>query len=146
LVAFTDWEVAVRSMAVCRVTVEPLEDACVIRATGELDWSSAEHLRAPLEAARAEGTTTLVDLAGVTFMDSAALRVLLVAARDTGADEWSWFIVRPSLAVVRLIAVSGVAAQLPLVAPVDRVPQRGRAPVVPLRGRRRPGAQPVAGP
>jgi anti-sigma B factor antagonist len=131
----------VRSMAVCRVTVEPLEEACVIRVSGELDSSTAERLRAPLDAARADGVTTVVDLAGVTFMDSAGLRVLLRAARDSGVDEWPWFIVRPSAAVLRLLALTGAAARLPLVAAHRGAPEPGPASVVPLReaGRTRAG-------
>jgi anti-anti-sigma factor len=110
-------EVAVRSLAVLRVSVEPLEDACVIRAAGELDFSTADRLRARLDAARADGVTTLVDLAGVNFVDAAGLRVLLDAARDSDKHEWPWFIVRPSSAVLRLIELAGAASRLPLVTP-----------------------------
>jgi anti-sigma B factor antagonist len=123
-----EWEVAVRPIAVLRVSVEPVEDARVIRATGELDFSTAGRLRAPLDAARADGVTTLVDLAGVSFVDSAGLRVLLDAARDSIEHEWPWFIVRPSSAVLRLIELAGAASRLPLVAPEPGAPARERAP------------------
>jgi anti-sigma B factor antagonist len=133
-------------MAVCRVTVEPLEDACLIRASGELDSSTAERLRAPLEAASADGVSALVDLAGVTFMDSAGLRVLLGAGRASDADEWPWFVVRPSLAVLRLIALAGAAKRLPLVAAQDGAREHERALVVPLRGEAPPDARRIAHP
>jgi anti-sigma B factor antagonist len=140
----TQVEVAVRSIAVCKVTVEPLEDACVIRVAGELDASTAERLRAPLDAARADGLTTLVDLAGVTFIDSSGLRVLLEAARASDEHEWAWFIVRPSAAVLRLLELSGTAGLLPLVAPGHRASRRKPARVVPLHAARRDGARRVA--
>jgi anti-anti-sigma factor len=107
----------VGSIAEFRVTVEPLEDACVMRATGELQADTANRLRSPLGAARNDGVTTLLDLSGVTFIDSAGLRVLLEAARAVDSDEWAWFIVRPSFAVLRLVELSGTAARLPLVEP-----------------------------
>ena len=103
------------SIADFRVTVEPLEDACVIRATGELQAGAASRLRSPLEAARHDRVTTLLDLSGVSFIDSAGLRVLLEAARATDLDEWAWFIVRPSDPVLRLVELSGTAPRLPLV-------------------------------
>jgi anti-anti-sigma factor len=112
----------VRPIAVLSVSVEPIEGARVIRATGELDFRTADRLRVPLNAARADGVTTLVDLAGVNFVDAAGLRVLLDAARDSNKREWPWFIVRPSAAVLRLIELAGAASRLPLVAP-----QPGRA-------------------
>jgi anti-sigma B factor antagonist len=125
-------EVSVRSIAVFRVTVEPLEDACVMRATGELDSSTADRLRLPLAAARQEGVTTLLDLGGVSFIDSTGLRVLLEAARESNAQEWAWFIVRPSDAVLHVLGLTGAAPQLPIVAPQRGTARRPQARVVPL--------------
>jgi anti-sigma B factor antagonist len=130
----------VRSIAVLRVTVEALEDACVIRASGEFDSSTAELLRSPLDAARMDGVTTLVDLAGVSFIDSAGLRVLLEAARASDKHEWPWFIVRPSPAVLRLVELSRTAPRLPLVTP-QSVPVGAEATVVPLRAAEPPRAR-----
>jgi anti-anti-sigma factor len=121
-----------RSIAVFRVTVEPLEDACVMRATGELDSSTADRLRMPLAAARQEGVTTLLDLGGVSFIDSTGLRVLLEAARASNTQEWAWFIVRPSDAVLRVLDLSGIAPRLPIVAPQRGATRRRPAAVVPL--------------
>jgi anti-sigma B factor antagonist len=108
-------EVSVSAVADFRVTVEPLEEACVMRASGELQAGTANRLRSPLAAARHDGVTTLLDLSGISFIDSEGLRVLLEAARATDSDEWAWFIVRPSHAVLRLVELSGTARRLPLV-------------------------------
>ena len=100
-----------------RVTVEPLEETCLIRASGELDRSTADRLSSALDAARADGVTALLDLSAVSFIDSAGLRVLLQSARAIDAHDWAWFIVRASSAVWRLVELSGTRSQLPLVAP-----------------------------
>jgi anti-anti-sigma factor len=128
-------EVSVSSIADFRVTIEPLEDACVMRATGEFQAGTADRLRLPLEAARHDGVTTLLDLSGVSFIDSVGLRVLLEAARATDADEWAWFIVRPSHAVMRLVELSGTARRLPLVEPQRGAPRRV-SPAAAVRARR----------
>jgi anti-sigma B factor antagonist len=122
-------EVSVGSLAVFRVTVEPVADACVMRASGPLDAGTADRLRSPLHAAREEGVTTLLDLSGVSFIDTSGLRVLLEAARASDAHEWAWFVVRASPAVLRLVELSGAAPRLPLVAPHLRAPDRARASV-----------------
>ena len=100
-----------------RVTVEPLEETCLIRARGELDRSTADRLSSALDAARADGVTTLLDLSAVSFIDSAGLRVLLRSARAVDTHDWAWFIVRASSAVWRLVELTGTGSQLPLVAP-----------------------------
>jgi anti-sigma B factor antagonist len=106
-----------------RVTVEPVEDARLIRAAGELDMSSAPALRHELEAARVEGVTALLDMAEVTFIDSTGLHLLLDASRSADGNDWTFFIVRPSAAVQRLIDVSGTRDLLALVEPAaGRVP------------------------
>ena len=113
-----------------RVTVKRLEKTRLIRASGELDRSTADHLSSALDAARADGVTALLDLSAVSFMDTAGLRVLLRSARDADAHNWAWFIVWASSAVFRLVELSGTASQLPLVAPRSsmRIAPRKTAP------------------
>jgi anti-anti-sigma factor len=107
----------VSSLALLRVTIERLEEACLIRASGELDRSTADRLSSALDAARADGVTTLLDLSAVSFIDSAGLRALLRSARAVDGHNWAWFIVRASSVVRRLTEVSGTTFQLPLAPP-----------------------------
>jgi anti-sigma B factor antagonist len=100
-----------------RVTVEPLEESCLIRAGGELDRSTADRLSSALDAALADGLTTLLDLSAVSFMDTAGLRVLLSSGEAFDAHDQAWFIVGASSAVWRLVELTGTRSQLPLVAP-----------------------------
>src|SRR5205823_2770407 len=54
----------------------------VVAATGELDVTTAPELRERLTALIGAGSTTiLLDLAGVTFVDSTALSVLVAALK-----------------------------------------------------------------
>ena len=111
------------SLAPFAVTIEPRgADACIVRASGELDRSTADRLSSALDAARADGVTTLLDLSAVSFIDLAGLRLLLRTARAADAHEWAWFIVRASHAVWRLADLSGTTSLLPLVAEsTDRI-------------------------
>jgi anti-anti-sigma factor len=104
----------VRSLARFRVSIEQLGEACLIRVIGDLDLSTADRLGSALDAARADGVTTLVDLSAVNFIDSAGLRVLLRSAEAVDAHRWDWRIVRASSAVWRLAEVSGTTSVLPL--------------------------------
>ena len=100
-----------------RVTVEPLEETCLIKACGELDRSTADRLSSTLGAARADGVTTLLDLSAISFIDTAGLRILLCSGRAFDAHDQAWFIVGASKAVWRLVELTGTRSQLPLVAP-----------------------------
>lgn len=99
------------------VTVEPLDDACLIRAAGEIDLSSVHALRRELDAARAEAVTVLLDLSGVTFIDSSGLHLLLRASHSSARSDWGFSVVRPSESVLRLIELSGTADLLTVVDP-----------------------------
>lgn len=56
-----------------------------LRVDGELDLSTADQLRTALEKAYSADPDVVVDMAGVTFVDAAGLRVLLqVAATRNG--------------------------------------------------------------
>jgi anti-anti-sigma factor len=100
-----------------RITVEPLEDARLIRAAGEIDLSSVAALRRELDAARAEAVTVLLDLSGVTFIDSSGLHLLLHASHSSAVSDWDFFVVRPSESVLRLTELSGTADLLTVVDP-----------------------------
>jgi anti-sigma B factor antagonist len=66
----------------CTIESEPQGSTLVLRVRGELDMSTAPQLSDALsEAAKGDAETTLLDLSGVTFIDSSALRVLVVSGR-----------------------------------------------------------------
>jgi anti-sigma B factor antagonist len=61
--------------------VEPDEAACV-RVAGDVDMATASELRTAIdEVERSDATAIVIDLGGVTFIDSSGLHVLLMAAR-----------------------------------------------------------------
>lgn len=72
------------------VTVETLHGIPVVSVSGEIDVATAPTLRDRLQEQVAEGHSTIVvDLLGVSFLDSTALGVLvgcLKRCRDQGGD------------------------------------------------------------
>jgi anti-anti-sigma factor len=83
-------------MAAFRVTFEAIEDACLLRVGGQIDSSKAAEFHKHLRNARLEGHTTLVDLANVSFIDSAGVRALLEESEGATNAGDALFIVRPS--------------------------------------------------
>jgi anti-sigma B factor antagonist len=86
---------------------EPAPNACLTVA-GEIDSSSAPLLREQLDALF-EGTLSelVVDLTGVTFLDSAGLCVLAAAHRRAGSDV-RLRVLASSRAVIRPLQITGL--------------------------------------
>jgi anti-anti-sigma factor len=61
------------------IETEQQDDGVVLRVKGELDLSTTPQLSAAIDGSAA-GTVTL-DLSGVSFIDSSALRVLVLSGR-----------------------------------------------------------------
>ena len=86
-----------------------------LEVTGEIDIATTPPLREAIRRLLAERTgPMLVDLGGVTFMDSTGLAVLLDLRRDAGAAERPLAIVCPEGPARLLLAVTGIEAELPL--------------------------------
>ncbi len=65
------------------ITIEDTEAGHVVRVSGELDLATAPQLSTVLLDAAGQSTLPVVlDLAGVTFIDSSALRTLVLAGRE----------------------------------------------------------------
>ena len=83
--------------------------------TGEIDLANAESVDHELR--RIEETAAaviLVDLAGVSFIDSTGIKVLISAAARSQSHN-RLLLDSPSPAVLRVLRIAGVADLLPLV-------------------------------
>jgi len=93
------------------LTTEQIGNEIVLRASGALDLDTAGRLRtAGTTALRGAGSAPMltVDLAGVTFLDSTGLGVLVTLwheARNVGAK---FQVARPSPAATRILEITGV--------------------------------------
>ncbi|USX53753.1 STAS domain-containing protein [Lentzea sp. HUAS12] len=97
--------------------------AIVVRATGELDQSTAPAFRAELRAALAMATSSLpvvVDLTGVTYFGSMGLNELLAHQRLADAAGVPFRIVAAHRAVLRPVEVSGLDQVLDVHPDVER--------------------------
>ena len=86
----------------CTVSVRALAGIVVLTVSGELDAAAAPLLRRHLLSGPHPGRV-LLDLGGVTFMDSVGLRTLLEAALAGEPIE----LVRRSSAVERILELTG---------------------------------------
>jgi anti-sigma B factor antagonist len=88
--------------------VDRRDSAVVLSLAGELDLYNAEEVRAALlEACAGEPAVLVVDLEGVTFIDSTALGVL-IEARSRMTERNGFRLAAPGLETRRALEVSGL--------------------------------------
>jgi anti-anti-sigma factor len=101
-------------------------DAVVVSPEGEVDLATVEPLRAELQAAMREATTVVLDLRGVSFLDSTGLRLIVEVQREAEREGVALAVVRGREAMQRLLDIAGLSPRLTLVDDVGEVATGGR--------------------
>jgi anti-sigma B factor antagonist len=93
------------------VDVAHLEDGDVVSPRGDIDIATAPEVREVMLAS-AGGRRIVLDLRGVTFMDTSGLMLLVEGRRRAIAEGGEFAIVDGPPAVQRVIEVAGLAPKL----------------------------------
>ncbi|MFC6341144.1 STAS domain-containing protein [Nocardioides hankookensis] len=102
------------------VTVDDRGDVSVVQMSGELDVYTAPVLREALsEQISGPATRVVVDLTGLSFMDSTGLGVLVGTRKAAVAARKSLAVVAVDGPIMRLIAITGLEHVLEVFATVD---------------------------
>ena len=100
------------------IVSELREDAHYVAPSGELDIATVELLeRALLEVEQADSARIVLDLSGLSFIDSTGLRLLLDVNERCGGAADRLRVIAGSPAVERLLDIVGLRERLPLIAP-----------------------------
>jgi anti-sigma B factor antagonist len=87
----------------------------LLRLTGELDMAGIDRFERLLIAdAFPEAGTFVVDMRGLTFIDSSGLRALIIADKRVRAEGGRFVVVRGSEQVNEVLEMTGVAKQIEL--------------------------------
>jgi anti-sigma B factor antagonist len=106
------------------VATEKVGDAYVIAVAGELDLYSTPLLVAELDPLIAEGPEVVLDLTGVSFVDSTALGAMLLGARRLKQMNGRLALVTPDPSTTKLLTMVGVDRVVPIFATTDAALQR----------------------
>jgi anti-sigma B factor antagonist len=101
-------------MSDVRYPIEMVRGVPVVTAPEEIDATNADRLRTALLESAARGHATfVVDLTCTRFCDSAGLNVLVRAHMRALAEGGELRVVIPSIAVLRVFAVTGIDRVIP---------------------------------
>lgn len=105
-----------QTLSTCTVDVEITPNNVVVRIVGELDMADADQVGVTVIEATAAGRPIVrLDLAGLTFADSSAIKVILVGAQAADELGVTYELVNPHLRVRRLLEVTGLTNVLTVV-------------------------------
>ena len=108
---------------VCRIELERHLATSIIRLHGEFDVSAEQRFAEKLEAVLGADTATVVlDLRGLTFMDSTGLRMLVTVNHAAERDGFDFAILCDGGNVRQLLRDTGLDGILPVVDPSGAVP------------------------
>lgn len=90
------------------------DGVAVVAVSGEVDLANSERLRDCCRSAiEAGGPRLVVDVSGVTFMDSSALGALVRVSKRVRADDgWLRVVVGDNTLVRKLLAITGLTSHL----------------------------------
>ena len=108
------------------VRAEERRDSVRLELKGELDVDTKLKLKAELGRAEARGPgTVIVDLRGLTFMDSMGLGVLLGALRRARTGGWRLVLVKGPEPIEQLLLITGVSNLVDVVDDPDAIGDGG---------------------
>ncbi len=85
----------------------------VLALSGELDFGTVAQVQQRLAELRDARTPVVLDLDGLTFMDSTGIRLVLTACEDARNAGWSFTVTRGSERVRRVLEAAQVIDRLP---------------------------------
>ncbi|HEV7528182.1 MAG TPA: STAS domain-containing protein [Solirubrobacteraceae bacterium] len=89
-------------------------DAACLVLSGELDLATVPRVEQAVDAALARDVQTLVlDLSGLSFVDSSGLRLFVVLHQRAAAEGWGFSLVRPQEQTMKVFTISGLEENLP---------------------------------
>ena len=89
--------------------IHEIDQTVVLRLEGELDTATARELRAALATAMASDATSVVlDLAGLSFIDSTGIAVFLAACHQAESRGRSFSLRDPGRMVLKVLHLTGV--------------------------------------
>ncbi len=104
------------TLSTCTVDINTTSSSVIVTLTGELDMADADQVGEVLVGVAGSGRPIVqVELGGLTFADSSAVKSIIIGAKAAEAHGVAYELLNPHGNVRRLLGVSGLADVLTVV-------------------------------
>jgi anti-sigma B factor antagonist len=108
------------TLSTCTVDVETTSSYVTVTVAGELDMADADRVGQVLEdAAAADRPIVRLELSGLTFADSSAVKAIILGAKAAEAHGVTYELVNPHSRVQRLLEITGLTNVLTIIVQDD---------------------------
>jgi anti-sigma B factor antagonist len=101
------------------IEVQERDSAVLVRLAGEIDLAAVEAIETELLSLEERFPTMILDLRGVTFLDSTGLRAIVSADARARKNGFELKIVRGPEQVQKILYLAGLDKILPLIDPEE---------------------------
>jgi anti-sigma B factor antagonist len=100
---------------------EPEAGGVRLRLSGELDIATAARLQDAVAAAREQGASrVLLDMGGLSFVDSSGLRMCILLSARAAEEGWTLELTRPPEPPLSVFRMTGAEENLPFIEESER--------------------------
>lgn len=92
------------------ISVSERETTGLVSVNGKIDMLTANQISATLDEASRKTPRLVLDLAGVDFMSSAGLRIILATLKQSRANGGDLRLAAPRLAVEKILKLAGFSS------------------------------------
>ena len=96
------------------ISTQHVDSRVVISVTGEVDAHTADQVRAAIDSGMSPGARLVVDLSGVSFLDSTGLGVFVTALKLLREQDGSLDLVVTSPRVIKVFELTGLDVLIPI--------------------------------
>ena len=105
------------------VTTTPIEGRVVLSLRGDLDVATVDLLKAEAQPLVEAGRRIVLDVAGVSFCDSAGLGGIITLFREADAVDATLALAAPDARLSELLRITGLDGVVPVTTTVDEALQ-----------------------
>jgi len=106
------------------VTQEQGAGSVIIHMSGRFDFGSRKNFKDAMDQASKEGMPVILDMGQVSFVDSSALGLLVIAHQNFKSKNILFCLVNPQTYVRQVLDLANIAKMIPIYQTWDEIPKR----------------------
>jgi len=105
------------------ITQENADEKTIVHLEGRFDFGARKVFKDAMDRAVDEGTSVVLDLEKVTFVDSSALGLLVICHQNLKNKKIPFYLVNPQTYVKQVLDLANIAKMIPLFQTLAEVPK-----------------------
>jgi len=106
-----------------KITQDTVDGNTILYLEGRFDFGARKIFKEAVDGVSVEGSSVVLDLEKVTFVDSSALGLLVICHQNLKNKHVSFFLVNPQTYVKQVLELANIGKMIPIYQTLAEVPQ-----------------------